>query len=96
MATKQKIKYFNWKTFFVKTKKLIQFASSSTISPVTADRWEEIVFHVLKGMGEKYKGGDPRWEIGSHSVGADIWTDRFAVSVKSGNVKNGFLIFSSY
>ena len=87
---------FDWKTFFAKTEKLIKFASLSSIAPLDSTRWEEIVFHVMKNMGEKYKGGDPRWVAGSHAPGSDIWTDRLEISAKSGKLVKGFLCISSY
>jgi len=91
-----KTQSFNWKTFSIKAKKLLDFASRSTIAPVNAGRWEEIVFHVLKSMGQKYKGGDPKWEVGSHAPGADLWTDLFAISAKAGGIQKNTLSLSSY
>ncbi|MDO8561170.1 MAG: hypothetical protein Q7R91_03065 [bacterium] len=93
---KSKVKSFDWKTFSMKAKKLLEFASRSTIAPVNAGRWEEIVFHILKNMGQKYKGGDPKWEVGSHAPGADLWIDLFAISAKAGGIQNSTLSISSY
>jgi hypothetical protein len=95
-VAKSKINAFDWITFSAKAKKLLEFASWSTITPVNADRWEEIAFHVLKSMGQKYKGNDPKWESGSHAPGADLWTDLLAISAKAGSIKNDTLYLSSY
>jgi hypothetical protein len=94
--TKSKTDSFDWDTFSSNAEKLLKFASWSTISPVNADRWEEIVFHILKNMGQTYKGGDPKWESGSHAPGADLWTDLLAISAKAGSIKNSTLSLSSY
>jgi hypothetical protein len=96
IADKPKGKPFNWKLFSIKAERLLEFASKATVAPVNAERWEEIVFHVLKSMGQIYHGGDPKWEVGSHVPGADIWVDSFAISVKSGGIKNNILTLSSY
>lgn len=87
---------FDWKTFSHKLTKLIKYASSSTIVPIKDSRWEEVIFHVLKGMGEKYQGGDPKWDVGSHAPGADLWVDSLSISAKSGTIKNDILCISSY
>ena len=89
-------KLFDWETFSTKALKLLKYASLSTSAPVNAGRWEEIVFHVLKNMGQKYKDDDPKWESGSHAPGADLWTDSFAISAKAGSIKNSTLSISSY
>src|SRR3989344_6869747 len=95
-SKKSKMLSFNWKIFSMKAIKLLEFSSQSSIVPVKDIRWEEIVFHVLKNMGQKYKGGDPKWDMGSHAKGADIWTDEFAISAKAGNIKTDFISISSY
>jgi hypothetical protein len=87
---------FNWKTFSTKLAKLIKFASKASIIPIKESRWEELIFHALKGMGKKYKGGDPKWEVGSHLSGADLWIDNLAISAKSGSITKDSLDISSY
>ncbi len=98
MAKKKKPKTanFNWASFAKRAIKLLDFASRSTIAPVDAGRWEEIVFHALKDMGEKYNGGLPEWRVGSHAPGADIRTDSFGLSIKSGAIKDEKIVISSY
>lgn len=63
--------------------------------PINSDRWEEFIFTTLRDMGEAYQGSEPKWVRGSHAPGADVWTDKFAISAKSGSLKNGFLVLSS-
>lgn len=89
-------KPLDWEVFGDRVKELLEFASKSTSARVNAERWEEIIFYVLKGMGKKYKGEYPKWEMGSHSPGADIWIDDLAISAKAGSVKNDILTLSSY
>ncbi len=82
---------FGWDTFSKYLKKLILFTSKTTIVPINADRWEELIYVTLKHMGK-----NPRWNLGSHAPGADIWIDEFAISAKSGNIQKNYLIISSY
>ena len=95
MSTKSKNRSFNWKKFSTNINKLFEFFTRYSRLPINADRWEEFIYIVLRDMGEKYKGGLPRWDIGSHAPGADIWIDRFSISAKSGSIKNDFITLSS-
>lgn len=93
---KKSVLTFNWGEFSEKLKKLFEFDCANTRVAINADRWEEFIYIVLKNMGEKYNGKDPKWILGSHQPGTDIWIDKFFVSAKSGNIQNGNLIISSY
>jgi len=96
MSSAVTIDSFDWADFQSRIDKLIRFASAATLSPINSDRWEEIIYHTLKTMGLGYQGGPPKWELGSHAKGADLWTDNFAISAKAGVVKPDSLIISSY
>lgn len=87
---------FDWNDFAAKAEKLIKYVSGSTQSPINADRWEEIIFHTLKVMGQGYQNGPPKWVSGSHAPGADIWVDQFAISAKAGQITGDYLVISSY
>ena len=78
---KQEILSFDWKVFITHLEKLIKFHSLNSIVPITADRWEELITATLNFMGKK-----PIWNQGSHSKGADIKTEDFSISAKSGNI----------
>ncbi|MDO8592719.1 MAG: hypothetical protein Q7R92_03030 [bacterium] len=91
----KKVICFDWNKFSAKLKKLFEFDCENTRVAINADRWEEFIYIVLKNMGEKYKGGDPKWILGSHQPGTDIWIDKFNISAKSGNIQNNNLIISS-
>ena len=86
---------FDWKLFSKRIRNSFHFFSKYSRVPINADRWEELIFTTLRDMGEKYQGGKPKWIPDSHAPGADIWTDAFAISAKSGSLKNGFLVLSS-
>lgn len=90
------VQKFDWPQFSAKAKALLKFASASSRAPINADRWEEVIFHVLKSMGMKYKGGEPKWEVGSHAPGADIWIDQFSISAKAGKLSGDTIEISSY
>lgn len=94
-VTKNEVLNFDWEDFSKRINRLFGFFSKHSRIPINADRWEEFIYMTLRDMGEKYKGGLPRWDIGSHSPGADIWIDKFAISAKSGTIKNNFLTVSS-
>lgn len=89
-------KNFNWPVFSKKISQLLEFHSKISRVAIDSSRWEEIIFITLKNMREKYKGDEPRWNSGSHAPGADIWTDRFAISAKSGSIKKRYIAISSY
>jgi hypothetical protein len=93
-AKSVKIK-FDWKLFSKRIRNSFHFFSKYSRAPINADRWEELIFTTLRDMGEQYQGGKPKWIPGSHVPGADIWTDAFAISAKSGSLKKGFLVLSS-
>lgn len=95
-TNKKSVLSFDWNKFSEKLKKLFEFDCENTRVAINADRWEEFIYIVLKNMGEKYKGGDPKWILGSHQPGTDIWIDKFFISAKSGNIQNNNLIISSY
>ena len=87
---------FDWNGFSDKLKKLIAYSSKISVVAINADRWEELIYAVLCSMNRKFKGGKPKWILGSHKPGADIWIDEFSISAKSGNIQNSNLIVSSY
>jgi hypothetical protein len=87
---------FDWDTFSRKMKIMFDFSQKNSIVAINADRWEEFIYVVLKNMGMTYKGKDPKWTLGSHKPGADLWIDQFSISAKSGNIQNGNLVLSSY
>ena len=86
---------FDWTAFSKLIRNSFHFFSKHSRVPINADRWEELIFTTLRDMGETYQGGEPKWVRGSHAPGADVWTDKFAISAKSGSLKNGFLVLSS-
>lgn len=86
---------FNWGTFSKGILKLFEFFTKYSRIPINSDRWEEFIFLALRDMGEKYKGQEPRWDIGSHAPGADIWIDKFSISAKSGSLNKKFINISS-
>lgn len=86
---------FDWGLFSKRIRNSFRFFSKYSRVPINADRWEEFIFTTLRDMGEKYQGDIPKWVVGSHAPGADIWIDAFAISAKSGSLRNGFLILSS-
>lgn len=88
---KTTIEEFDWKKTSELLKKLLKFNSKNSITPINADRWEELIYNTLKFMGEKTK-----WNLGSHQPGADIWTDKFAISAKSGKIQDNNIVMSSY
>ncbi|MFA6503086.1 MAG: hypothetical protein WCT45_02420 [Candidatus Paceibacterota bacterium] len=92
--TKSK-KQFDWKSFSGLIRNSFHFFSKYSRVPINADRWEEFIFTTLRDMGETYQGGEPKWIRGSHAPGADVWTDTFAISAKSGALKNGSIVLSS-
>tara|TARA_Y100000310_G_scaffold335884_1_gene419021 strand:- start:1246 stop:1929 length:684 start_codon:yes stop_codon:yes gene_type:complete len=94
--TNEKVLNFDWDTFSAKLKKLIEYSSKISVVAINADRWEELLYAVLCNMNETFEGGKPRWILGSHKPGTDIWIDKFAISAKSGNLQNNNLIISSY
>jgi hypothetical protein len=87
---------FDWPGFAARTKKLIAYISAATRTPINSELWEEVIFHALRSMGEKYKGESPKWISGSHAAGADIWTDKFGISAKGGTLKKETVKISSY
>jgi hypothetical protein len=87
---------FDWPEFAARTKKLIAYISAATRTPINSELWEEVIFHALRSMGEKYKGESPKWISGSHAAGADIWTDKFGISAKGGTLKKETVKISSY
>lgn len=94
--TDKNILTFNWEEFSIKLKKLFEFDCANTRVAINADRWEEFIYIVLKNMGEKYEEKNPKWILGSHQPGADMWIDKFSISAKSGKIQNGCLEISSY
>ena len=82
---------FDWKMFSQLIKKVLDFKTKTSFTYVNADAWEEVLYFSLKKMGEKAE-----WTLGSHAKGADIKTERFAISAKSGKIKKGRLELSSY
>lgn len=95
MGRTKSIKQFDWKVFSRLIRNSFHFFSKHSRVPINADRWEELIFTTLRDMKETYQGGEPKWVRGSHAPGADVWTDKFAISAKSGALKNGFLVLSS-
>lgn len=84
-------KSFDWGKFRIFLKKVIEFKSRISFIYINADSWEESIYFALKKMGE-----NPDWQLGSHAKGADVKTTKFAISAKSGSVRNGDLTISSY
>ncbi len=89
--TNKKVISFDWDNFSQYLKKLLEFNSENSVTPINADRWEELINAVLKYMDFK-----PIWNLGSHAPGADIWTDQFNISAKSGKIIDETLNISSY
>lgn len=88
---------FDWERFSEILRQLIISNSYLSRTPINADRWEEIIYKTLKQMNEKYNDlEEPKWILGSHAPGADVWIDKFSISAKSGNIKNNTLVISSY
>lgn len=94
--SKKEVLSFDWQTFSNKMKRMFEFAQKNSVVAINADRWEEFIHVVLRNMGMKYKGEPPKWVLGSHRPGADIWIDQFSISAKSGNIQSGCLTLSSY
>jgi hypothetical protein len=82
---------FDWEKFKFFLKKVIEFKSKTSFIYVNADNWEESIYFALKKMGE-----EPDWKLGSHAKGRDVKTLKFAISAKSGSIKNDYLTISSY
>lgn len=89
--SKDSVYQFNWHEFKTHLDKLLSGISKNTITPINGDRWEEVIYVVLKHMNL-----NPKWNLGSHKPGADLWFNDFSISAKSGNFQNGNLIISSY
>ena len=89
--SKDSVYQFNWEAFKLYLNKLLIGISKNTITPISGDRWEEVIYVILKHMNL-----DPVWNLGSHRPGADLWFNDFSISAKSGNFKNNNLIISSY
>lgn len=93
---KKEILEFDWDTFSKKIRILFDFSQKNSVVAINADRWEELIYVVLKNMGMNYEGKAPKWILGSHKPGADIWIDQFSISAKSGNITKEKLVLSSY
>lgn len=91
LFSKPAIRSFDWDLFKVNLDKMLIGISKNTRTPINSDRWEEVIYVVLK-----YMNFNPRWNLGSHQPGADIWIKEFSISAKSGNLSNGVLSISSY
>jgi len=91
LISNARVREFNWGEFRMHLEKMIIGISRSTVTPINGERWEEVLYVILRHMGLNVK-----WDLGSHKPGADIWIEDFAISAKSGNLKGEKLVISSY
>lgn len=91
MIQDKKVADFDWNQFSSLLLKLFKFTLKISQVPINADRWEEFIAICLKHMGKS-----PKWNLGSHKSGADIWIPELSISAKAGKIVNGCLIISSY